>query len=133
MIRSVLAALAGFLAWLVVAQLGDMLLRVALPGYAAAEPAFAFTLPMMISRLVLGAACSLAAGFVCSAVARGRRGAVYGLAAVLLAMFLFLHITQYWAKFPVWYHLLFLVTLAPLVLGGAVLQRRTRARALAVH
>ena len=128
MIRSILAAVAGLVAWFVVAQLGDLLIRVALPGYAAAEPAMAFTLPMMISRLVLGALCSLVGGYVCSAVARGARDAAYGLAAVLLAGFLYVHYGL-WPRFPVWYHAVFLLSLVPLVLLGAAGHRRARAAA----
>jgi hypothetical protein len=123
MIRSILAAIAGLVAWIVVGQLGDMLIRVLLPRYAAAEPAMAFTLPMMISRLILGALSSVAAGYLCSVLARGRREAVFGLAAVLLAGFVYMHIGL-WPRFPVWYHAFFLLTLVPFVLLGARAARR---------
>jgi hypothetical protein len=48
------------------------------------------------------------------------------LGAVLLAAFIPVHI-QLWAKFPVWYHLVFLGTLVPLVaLGGTFTRNRSR-------
>ncbi len=43
--------------------------------------------------------------------------------AILLVAFIPEHILI-WVKFPVWYHLVFLVTLAPLVALGAALCRR---------
>jgi hypothetical protein len=126
MIRSILAVLAGFLTWFVVATLGNFLIRALLPGYAAAEPTMSFTLAMMVSRLGLAVVSSLVAGYVCSLVARGKRGAAYACAVVLLLCFLQVHYGL-WNKLPVWYHLFFLTTLAPLVLLGAALQRRRQA------
>jgi hypothetical protein len=40
--------------------------------------------------------------------------------SVVLAMFVPLHIAI-WSKFPVWYHLTFLLTIIPAVLVGALL------------
>jgi hypothetical protein len=126
MIRSIPAVLTGFVTWFVVAQLGDFLIRALLPGYLAAEPSMSFTLAMMFARLTLAVVSSMVAGFACSAVARGRVAAVYSLAAVLVLCFLPVHYNL-WQKFPLWYHLFFLVTLAPLVLLGAAIHRRWRA------
>jgi len=41
----------------------------------------------------------------------------------VLAMFLPVHIAI-WSKFPVWYHLTFLLTIIPAVLVGALLSAR---------
>jgi uncharacterized protein (DUF983 family) len=43
--------------------------------------------------------------------------------SVVLAMFVPLHIAI-WSKFPVWYHLIFLLTIIPAVLLGALLPAR---------
>ena len=43
--------------------------------------------------------------------------------AILLAIFIPEHVLQLWQKFPVWYHLTFLITLVPLVVLGAHLAR----------
>ena len=43
--------------------------------------------------------------------------------SVVLAMFLPAHIAL-WSKFPVWYHLTFLLTIIPAVLVGALLPPR---------
>ena len=123
MLRSILAVIVGFVTWFVVATLGNWLIRALLPGYVAAEPILDFTLAMMAARLGLAVVSSLVAGFVCSAVDRGKPAAVYACAAILLLLFLPVHYNL-WHKFPVWYHLAFLVTLAPLVILGGVIQRR---------
>jgi hypothetical protein len=125
MIRSILAVLAGVLTWIIVATVGDMLLRMALPGYRAAELSMTFTLSMMVARLGLGVASSLAAGLVCSAIARGRIGPVYACAALVFLSFLPVHYNL-WHTFPLWYHLFFLATLAPLIVLGALWHRRSK-------
>lgn len=120
--RSILAFIAGLAAWVLVASLLNRGLRLALRGYAAAEPELTFTHGMMAARLVLGALASLAAGAATRAVAPSSRRAAWVLGAVLLAAFIPIHV-RLWANFPVWYHLVFLGTLVPLVALGATLIR----------
>jgi hypothetical protein len=123
--RTVYALVAGLVLWLLVASLLNRGLRAGLPGYRAAEPILAFTLGMKIARLILGAVASLAAGAAAGLIAPSKRGLAWVLGAVVLAAFIPIHI-QLWAKFPVWYHLVFLGTLVPLVaLGAALTPRRT--------
>jgi hypothetical protein len=62
MTRSILAVVAGLVAWMVVATLLNFGLRAGLAGYTQAEPILAFTLGMKVARLILGALASLAAG-----------------------------------------------------------------------
>ena len=81
-----------------------------------------FTHGMMAARLVIGVLASLAAGAVTSAVAPLSTRVSWVLGAFLLAAFIPEHI-QLWAKFPVWYHLVFLVTLVPLVVLGAMMRK----------
>lgn len=120
--RSILAFIAGLAAWVLVASLLNRGLRLALRGYSAAEPEMTFTHGMMAARLVLGALASLAAGAATRAVAPSSRRVVWVLGAVLLAAFIPIHV-RLWANFPVWYHLVFLGTLVPLVALGATLIR----------
>ena len=75
---------------------------------------------MMICRLLLGLVSSLCAGFVCATIARNRVAAKVA-AAVMVVLFLPVHY-MLWAKFPIWYHLFFLISLAPMLLVGAALQ-----------
>jgi hypothetical protein len=120
--RSILALVAGLVLWALVATLLNRGMRAGLPGYALAEPAMTFTLGMKVARLVLGALASLAAGAAVGRIAPSRTGLPWVLGAIILAAFIPIHV-QLWAKFPVWYHLVFLGTLVPLVAFGAALAR----------
>lgn len=115
--RSIPAFLAALITWTLVATLFNRALRYGFDGYAAAEPHMTFSLGMMFARLGMGAVSSLAAGAVMALIAphSTRTPWVFGL--LVLALFIPSHI-QLWSRFPIWYHLTFLVTLVPLVILG---------------
>ena len=121
-IKILLGVSVGLVVWSVVATVGNFAIRGLVSGYAEAEPAMRFTLPMLLARLGLGAVSSLAAGFACAALVRLVPIAVKLLAGLVVLLFLPVHYSL-WAQFPVWYHVMFLVSLAPLVLLGARLAR----------
>ncbi len=108
--------------WVLVASLLNRGLRIGLAGYALAEPTMTFTLAMKVARLLLGALSSLAAGATTSLIAPSMPRLPLVLGAIILAAFIPEHI-HVWAYFPVWYHLVFLTTLVPLVALGGVLAR----------
>lgn len=120
-IRVAGAVLGGFVAWWAAATLLDLLLRLSWPEYAAVEKAMTFTLGMQIARLVEGAAASVAAGFTTALISRRRTIATWLLVSLLLAFFIPIHY-QLWDRFPAWYHLVFLVSLAVLPPLGAKLR-----------
>jgi len=120
--RLIFGFLGGLIMWVLVATVLDRLLRLGFPGYALADPPMAFTLGIKIARLTLAVLASLAAGATTAWIAPAQRILPWILGAVILAMFLPVHV-QIWAKFPVWYHLFFLGTLVPLVALGAALTR----------
>jgi len=124
MIRTVLAILIGLIVWAVVVTAINLGLRHMMPGYALAEPAMAFTLGMKIARLLMAAVTSLAAGAAVRLIAPASRYAAWIVGLVLLALFVPIH-AQLWAHFPIWYHLAFLVPLAPLVVVGARVRLRS--------
>lgn len=121
--RTIAGIIAGFVAWVVVVTVLNWGLRLWLPGYLHAEPAMAFTLSMKIARLAIGALTSIAAGALVHAIAPASRWAPWILGLVMLALFIPEHV-RLWHLFPIWYHLTFLVTLAPLVALGALLVSR---------
>jgi hypothetical protein len=123
MLRSICAVVLGVISWFVTAVIINRLLRAVLPGYTEAEAARTFTLPMQVCRLVMALLASLCGGLVCAAIAGRKSHAAEILACGLVVFFLPAHYNL-WDKFPVWYHLFFLVTLAPAVLAGAALQPR---------
>jgi hypothetical protein len=121
--KTVGAVIATIVTWFFVATVLNLALRAWWPHYHEAETAFNFTLTMKLARLVLGAISCLGAGFVAAWIGRvGMRTAMLT-GIVLLVLFIPGHY-RIWDKFPVWYHLTFLVSLLPLTLLGAALNRR---------
>ena len=111
--------LGGFVAWWVIATLLDLLLRFSWPDYASVEKAMTFTLGMQIARLAEGAGASLAAGFTAAWISRRKPIATWFLVILLLALFIPVHYSL-WHRFPVWYHLGFLISLVVLPPLGAM-------------
>jgi hypothetical protein len=112
--RTIIATVAGYLAWWAVGIGGFLFLRDTWPDYAAVERALTFTLGMMFSRLGVGVLCGLVAGTVIGLITRRRTLAPWIVGIVILAQFLPTHI-RLWEKLPPWYHLFFLLTLVPLI------------------
>jgi hypothetical protein len=121
--RAAVAFIVGLLTWGVVVSVIDRLLRIALAGYAAAEPTLTFTQGMMWARLILAVVTSLIAGAVLGAIAPSSKRTPWVLGLVILAMFIPIHV-RLWHAFPLWYHLTFLIPLAPLIAVGAWLKTR---------
>jgi len=118
--RTLAGIIAGLIAWAVVVTILNFGLRAAIPGYHAAEATLQFTMAMKIGRLTEAAITSIAAGFVVGLIAPTKKWAPWLVGLITLAMFLPEHV-KLWSHFPIWYHLSFLVPLAPLVaLGGAL-------------
>lgn len=118
--RTVASIVAGLAAWAVIVTLLNFGLRIGLPGYHAAEATLQFTMAMKVGRLTEAALASLAAGAVIGWIAPEKKWAPWVVGLLILAIFVPVHVGL-WSKFPVWYHLAFLVPLAPLVALGAIL------------
>ena len=118
-LKGIGALIVALVVWFVVATAVHRLMCALWPAYALATPLLNFTLPMKVARLSLGALSTLIA-----AAAARRMSAVtwlpLALGCVLLALFLPEHY-RLWNRFPVWYHLTFLLTIIPAVLVGALL------------
>ena len=126
------AVLAAFAIWIVIGGAGLFLLRTISSSYALAEPTKAYTLPMLLSRLTVGVVCTLAAGAVATASAKGARVASYWLSVFLFLLsapiHLPIHVPFYfrssWTDYSLWYHVAFLVPLMPLTIFGGYLATR---------
>ena len=118
--RSIFACFVGLLTWMVVVTVINRVLRLSLPNYTAAEHTLQFTLEMKVARLAMAIVTTLAAGAVTRWIAPASRWAPWIVGSVVLAMFVPVHISL-WSRFPVWYHLTFLLTIIPAVLVGALL------------
>ena len=119
-LKTVGAVIAALVTWFFVATVVNLALRAFWPHYHEAEIAFNFTFAMKVARLLLGAISTLGAGFVAAWIDKGRMRAATLTGIVLLALFIPGHY-RIWEKFPLWYHLTFLVSLLPLTLLGAAL------------
>ena len=131
MMRRILGIVAGLVAWTCVATAGNLIVRVSWPAYMAVEASMRFTLAMMIARLALGALSSVCAGLAVARIVKGDRTAVVALGIILVGLFVPVHYGL-WDRFPVWYHVVFLASLFPLVLLGATLNVRSHTPARAV-
>jgi hypothetical protein len=112
-IRFVAVLAVGLLVWVVVATLGNFVLRAIIHDYHTEEVAVSFSLISQIARLALGVVSTAVATAAAVALGRGGVGAPLALGFLLLALFVPVHVSL-WQKFPVWYHLFFLASL-PLV------------------
>jgi hypothetical protein len=116
--RKVVAILAGLIVWVVIAAVAGLIIRATWSEYVAVSESLAFTLPMKIVRLSIGAIATVGAGWVVAYIARRSTFATLTTGVILLAFFIPDHIAL-WNKFPLWYHLTFLLALVPLsYLGG---------------
>ena len=127
MLRLIGGTVAGVVVWIVVVTILNLGLRHGWAGYALVEKAMTFTLPMLIARLAMSAASSLAGGAAAGAIDRSARASLVG-GILLLLLFVPEHY-MLWPRFPAWYHLTFLISL-PLVawLGGGLVARRSLSR-----
>jgi hypothetical protein len=124
--RTLASIIAGLVAWGVIVTILNFGLRASIPGYHAAEATLQFTMAMRAGRLIEAALSSVAAGAVVSFIGPSRKWAPWVAGLTVLAIFLPVHM-QLWNKFPVWYHLAFLVPLAPLFAVGGALGRHVGA------
>jgi hypothetical protein len=118
MLKTSLAVVAGVFAFFAIVYGVGLSMRASWPEYAAVAEAMTFTLPMMIARLAIGVVATLAAGWATAKIAGKSFTSAIVLGVVLVLFFIPVHI-QLWDKFPVWYHLFFLVSLIPLSFAGA--------------
>lgn len=114
MLRILLGIVAGLIAWTLIGTVGFFLMRLSWHEYALTEKEMRFTLAMLISRLAVSVVCSVGAGWLATLVAKGDSRSAWYLGVLLLLIFVPIHYGL-WNKFPVWYHLTFLLTLVPIV------------------
>ena len=123
MARRTLGVVVGLAVWVLVISAAGLVMRETWPSYARVADAMTFTLPMMMARLAIGAGATLAMGLATAVVSRRSLGATLAAGALLLLAFIPEHI-RLWDKFPVWYHLTFLLSLVPLAYLGGMTSRR---------
>jgi hypothetical protein len=121
--RNVVGVVTGLAVWLTIAFGAGLIMRGSWPAYASVADAMTFTLPMMLARLSIGAVATIVAGFVTACITRSTLARL--LPGVLLLIFFIPDHVRLWDKFPLWYHLWFLLSLVPLTyLGNSAATRR---------
>jgi hypothetical protein len=122
--KGVIGVLAGLVVWVAVGTAGGLVLRATWPEYVTAAPMMKFTLAMRVARLSIGAFATLAMGWAIGVIARSSTPTLVA-GVLLLVAFIPVHVAL-WDKFPVWYHLTFLLSLVPLAYtGGKIAQWRS--------
>lgn len=128
--RSVLAVMAGALAWFVIWASSNAALDAGFPGIKVANQPLTHT-PMLLTLLVISVIASVLAGYATARVAANREMAhTLALGALQLALGIYFEWT-YWELLPAWYHWVFLVLLVPGNLVGGWFRIRGRAAPLA--
>ena len=116
MARNIIGVVAGLAVWLVILIAAGFIMRETWPAYATVAGTMTFTLPMMIARLLIGAFATVLTGFVTGRIAKSAVARLIP-GVILLIVFIPQHV-MLWDKFPIWYHLTFLLTLVPLTYVG---------------
>jgi hypothetical protein len=121
MARNFIGVVTGLAVWLAVAVVVGLIMRETWPAYASVADAMTFTLPMMIARLSIGALATVAMGFVTACITHSMVARLIP-GMILLIVFIPEHV-MLWDKFPIWYHLSFLLSLVPLTYVGNSIAR----------
>ncbi len=127
MLRLIGGVVAGLIVWVAVVSALNLGLRHGWHDYAAVEKAMTFTIPMMAARLAESAISSLVSGFVAALVDKGGWAPLVS-GTILLLLFIPVHYSL-WDRFPIWYHLTFLISLPFLSFIGGKLVRAKSAMA----
>ncbi len=129
-VRAAVAIAAGTAAWYLTLGGSMALLREVWPAYDAAYPDRAYTLPMLLVRLVVFSGVIAATSATAALVARDERLSWFaGLAILAFSIPPHLYPGHVWEEYPAWYHLWYLASILPIALVAGRLGRRWFARA----
>lgn len=118
MLRVILGAVVGIVAWFAVVLGLSFAIRAADPALSAVLSAHV-TVAALCGRLAISFLGSLIGGLFAALVSGERSRAPFIAGVLLLLGWGSYHVTMIWNQFPVWYHLTFFVSLVLLsVLGG---------------
>lgn len=136
MLRTIIGAIAGFFAWLIVWVGIEKILSAIWPEWFGAHQ-LAFTAAIknggqfsadttiLLIQIVCGVVVSVLAGFLAALVARENKRAPLILGVLLVALGL-LKAAMSWPYVPIWYHVLFTALLLPMTMLGGRLKTAAR-------
>jgi len=133
MVRIVLGAIAGFIAWVTAWVGSEKALSALWPeSYGAHQRAFEAALThggpftadttLLLVHVVLGSVISVMSGFLAALVAGDDRRAPLVLGFLLVALGVLKSVLS-WPYVPLWYHVIFTALLFPLAIMGGKLKR----------
>ena len=128
-VRLFVALAAGCVTAAVIASVATILARALWPDYALAEPTKAYTLAMLLARLLAAAIATAGAGAVTASLALDNHRAVWWLGILFVALSLPQHfpvIGTTWSDYPAWYHFVYLAYLVPIAVLASKLTGRAQ-------
>jgi len=118
MLRIISGVVVGFIVWTIIRLGGNDLAIAIAPGIAPNADFSNVPTSFVIILLLLSLISSLAAGFVAVLISREHFKTTLILGGLLLLVGIFFQ-AMAWNNLPLWYHLLFLISLIPMtILGG---------------
>lgn len=133
MVRIILGAIAGFIAWSIIWVGSERVLSAIWPGWYGAHQAafeaavanggaFAADTTILLMNIVRGSMVSVISGFLAALIARENRRSPLIL-GVLLVAFGLLIVSMSWSYIPLWYHIIFTALLIPMTMVGGKLKK----------
>ncbi len=123
MVRAIIAAIAGYAAWTLLWLGGNVILFAEAAEAVKNEQMYDKTGPLL-GVLVLSIICSTTAGMAVAAIARKKPLPATAIMATLLLLTGIGVQLSVWSLMPVWYHLAFLILIAPMCALGAILYQQ---------
>ncbi len=133
MVRIILGAIAGFIAWSMIWVGSEKVLSAIWPAwYGANQVAFEaavanggeFTADtsILLMNIVRGSIVSVISGFLAAMIAGENRRSPLILAVLLVAFGLII-VAMSWSYVPLWYHIIFTLLLIPMTMAGGRLKK----------
>lgn len=120
MVRGIVSVIAGFVLWSVLWVGSNQVVHRLMPDAFGADGSVGSG-GILVGFIVLSVVFSVLAGYTTASLARGRIRPALVLAVIQVVIGVFVQ-SMYWHVLPMWYHLAFLVLLAPAILAGARLR-----------
>jgi hypothetical protein len=133
MVRIILGVIVGFIVWSVLWVGSDALIAALSPGWygksltdfqTAVDNKTPYTVDttILIISLIRSVIFSIISGFAAAWIARENSKTTLALGVLLLLFGIFIQ-SVYWSYIPLWYHLIFLILLIPMVIWGGKLKK----------
>lgn len=113
---NVWGTLAGLIAYCLIGKLGLTLLQICWSDYALHSISKSYTLSMLLARQSVGIIASLAAGAAAAKMSKGNEATIRIVGLIVFLGGSYVHfLTKTWTEFPLWYHLMYVLLIMPVV------------------